>query len=370
AARDHCEAGADVAGRVAERLGFAPGRCEQLRDLIRKHLFLARTARLEDVALPGTIQRFAQRIGDVETLHMLFVLTYADTLAVTPAAWSDVTRQQTEDLYFRTLKLLLSGMSDEEVAQQIQRVREQVIRRLAAGARVAEARARAHCEAMPDSYLVHTPVGTIAQHIAFAERLPREGPILEFYDGPGQDFTELTICCRDDPEPGLFAKIAGVLYANDINVHTAQIYTRSSDDIVFDVLWIDFHGRQVTSAKRATLTRELIETFTGRTSVAELLDKKRKREPEPLDVAVLRASNQISEDHTVVQVTAEDQPGLLYRVTQALAACGLDIHTAKITTWRGKAEDAFYVTDADGGQVAEEILQEVEGRLRSLLVRK
>jgi UTP:GlnB (protein PII) uridylyltransferase len=31
-------------------------------------------------------------------------------------------------------------------------------------------------------------------------------------------------------------------------------------------------------------------------------------------------------------------------VTRALASLGLDIHSAKITSWAGRAEDAFYVT--------------------------
>jgi hypothetical protein len=40
----------------------------------------------------------------------------------------------------------------------------------------------------------------------------------------------------------------------------------------------------------------------------------------------------------------DNVPGLLYYVTRALASLGLDIHSAKITTWAGRAEDAFYIT--------------------------
>jgi UTP:GlnB (protein PII) uridylyltransferase len=50
-------------------------------------------------------------------------------------------------------------------------------------------------------------------------------------------------------------------------------------------------------------------------------------------------------------VVTDNVPGLLYYVTSALASLGLDIHSAKITSWAGRAEDAFYVTrrNADEG---------------------
>ena len=48
---------------------------------------------------------------------------------------------------------------------------------------------------------------------------------------------------------------------------------------------------------------------------------------------------------------APDRLGLLYLVTQALAAEGLDIATAKIATDRDHALDAFYVKGRAGGKV-------------------
>jgi [protein-PII] uridylyltransferase len=70
--------------------------------------------------------------------------------------------------------------------------------------------------------------------------------------------------------------------------------------------------------------------------------------PGPARVAV---DNSLSDTHTVVEVKAPDRVGLLYLLTRALAAEGLDIATAKIATDLDHALDAFYVTDHAGRKV-------------------
>ena len=75
----------------------------------------------------------------------------------------------------------------------------------------------------------------------------------------------------------------------------------------------------------------------------------------------------ISRAHTIVQVRAADQIGLLYLLCSAMMAEGLDIATAKVTTWRGGAEDAFYVTDSAGQPLTDETCRQVAVRLQTRL---
>ena len=51
---------------------------------------------------------------------------------------------------------------------------------------------------------------------------------------------------------------------------------------------------------------------------------------------------------TVVEIRADDEPGLVYRITGTLAALGCDITFAKIATAKSQALDVFYVTDTSG----------------------
>jgi len=45
----------------------------------------------------------------------------------------------------------------------------------------------------------------------------------------------------------------------------------------------------------------------------------------------------------VVELRAADAPGLLYRVTQALQRCDVDVRAARVATLGGDVVDAFYL---------------------------
>jgi [protein-PII] uridylyltransferase len=69
----------------------------------------------------------------------------------------------------------------------------------------------------------------------------------------------------------------------------------------------------------------------------------------------------------VVEVRAEDEPGLVYRIAATLAALGLDISFAKIATEKTQALDVFYVTDTEGRKLAPGRLAAVEAALLEAL---
>jgi [protein-PII] uridylyltransferase len=61
----------------------------------------------------------------------------------------------------------------------------------------------------------------------------------------------------------------------------------------------------------------------------------------------------MSPDFTIIDVFAEDRPGLLYRITRVLSGEGLTIYRANISTEANRVIDSFYVGDEDGGKVTE-----------------
>ena len=71
---------------------------------------------------------------------------------------------------------------------------------------------------------------------------------------------------------------------------------------------------------------------------------------------------------TVLEVRAPDALGVLHRMTAALAACGLDVRTAHVSTLGADAVDAFYLVGPDGGPLTDPELREraATGVLRAL----
>ena len=55
--------------------------------------------------------------------------------------------------------------------------------------------------------------------------------------------------------------------------------------------------------------------------------------------------------HTVMEVTAQDRPGLLHQVANALVHCKARLVNARVSTFGERAEDIFLLHDRDGDEI-------------------
>ena len=56
----------------------------------------------------------------------------------------------------------------------------------------------------------------------------------------------------------------------------------------------------------------------------------------------------LSADHTVIDIAGRDRPALLYDVANCLADAGVSIHSAHVGSFGERMFDAFYVQTEDG----------------------
>lgn len=218
-------------------------------------------------------------------------------------------------------------------------------------------------DTLPAAYVLNTPLPTMATHLKFLDQLPQEKIIVDFYPLQGREFAEMTVVAYDDAQPGLLSKICGVVHAGGADILTAHVYTlRGPDlnskwmtgapvygrDVVLDRLQLIAAGRALTTAQTARIAAQLREVLSGGRSVEEVLKASGKKVAQSVSPQKISARNDLSDEHTVITIVSDNVPGLLYQVTRAMAALGLDIHTAKVTTWGGQAEDAFYITKRTG----------------------
>ena len=70
--------------------------------------------------------------------------------------------------------------------------------------------------------------------------------------------------------------------------------------------------------------------------------------------------NDLSEDFTIIDVFAQDRPGLLYTITRTLSQHGLAIERAKISTEGGRAIASFYVGKITAPERLNEIREHLE----------
>jgi [protein-PII] uridylyltransferase len=372
----HSDRGARLAERVGRRMGFQDDEVGQVERLVRHHLLMSHVAQHRDLHDDRVIIDFARHVGSVDVLKRLYVMTYADMRAVAPKVWNNWRDLLLGELYMRTLELFEKGEFAEEAREaRVERMRERLRRTL--GLRDAALRGTLEqvLSTMPASYFLTTPEASFPHHLELLREFrelggPLVSSVRHFHD---REFSELTVCATD--RPGLFSMIAGVLAAHGMNILGAQI-TTSSDGVALDVFRLS-HGEstdRVLDEERWQRVRETLErVLRGEASVEAVVERSQRptvltRRPLPHIPTEVTFDLQDSDYYSLIEVSTQDQVGLLFAITNSLYRQGCLIHLAKVSTVLHHVYDVFYVTDAAGHKITdwrrmEEVCEAVRGRL-------
>ena len=362
----HSELGRVMALRVAERMGLNVDQQELLAFLVLHHLLLTGTAFRRDIQDEKTVLDLADTMGTAENLKALYVLTYSDMKAVGPDVWNNWKASLLEELFNHTHDVLEEREKGEYARPdrdlKVRRIQERVMAELGAEHPADEVR-RDFVEAMPRRYFLTTPEEDMRFHYRLLRRLRDEPFLAAVFHHPEHGHSEVAICAHD--QPGLFASIAGVFAAMELNVLSARINTRR-DGLILDVFRISHQGRAevvMDSGKWSRMELSLERVLKGKVDVAEMVGRSRPSWSHRPAVRVpthVRWDNAASDDFTIVEVYTQDRPGVLFTITYLLSTLGFAIHLAKISTDVDQVADVFYVADGDGGKILD------EGRLQAL----
>jgi len=340
---DHDVKGVEIAGRVLDRLGVEGDDRARIMFLVENHLVMSSLSQRRELDDGKVIADFSRLVRDRENLAMLYLLTYADISAVHPTAWTQWKATLLQDLYLRTLNHLESSEQETEKAQSRLVTASIRIRNAAQGLFTPEA-INSILVSMPDQYLLFTSPRRVVDHMNMMLRLPAEKLVIEYYHRPEKGYTELTVCAYD--AYGMFYRTAGTIASKNLNILRAQVYT-SRTGVMIDTFQITDPEGKIAAYDDAwaSLLVELRKALMNES-----------RPPEPGLYAASRYlavrvtpdvtfDNETSDAFTIIDITARDMVGFLYRVTRTLFLLNLDIASAKIVTEGARVMDSFYVTD-------------------------
>ncbi|MGW1783570.1 [protein-PII] uridylyltransferase [Streptomyces sp. NPDC002143] len=347
---DHSVAGEIIAKDVAARIGFDRADVAVLSTLVRHHLLLVETATRRDLEDPVTVRSVAEAVGSQGTLELLHALTEADALATGPAAWSSWRGSLVADLVKRVGAVLAGNEPEEPAAAAPTAEQERLaIEAVATGSPVLALRAQTEAPADPAG-----------------EPQPSGDP-----EPLG---VELLIAVPD--QEGVLPAVAGVLAMHRLTVRTAEL--RAQDlptGVEGSVLLLNWRvaAEYGSLPQAARLRADLVRALDGSLDIAGRLAERDAAYPRrrgwvapPPRVTVASAA---SRHATVIEVRAQDAPGLLFRIGSALEDEGLRVRSMHVSTLGANAVDAFYVTGADGaplpGDEAASVTRKLEETLRA-----
>jgi [protein-PII] uridylyltransferase len=348
--RGHSLRGERLAAQALQRLEWDDRTIQIVRFLIREHLLMSHTAQRRDIDDEDTIRDFVQRIGGMNRLRMLTVITFADLMAVSNSALTDWKKTLFLELYRRAMRYFDKGFetSGEHTADQLVR---RVLRNAPEG--ITQQAVRSHLAGLPGQYGRVTTPASIRKHLAGISQMYRDGVWVSFNRSGNMTF--LTVIARD--YPSALMDICGAITASDIGIVAAQIFTRTDGIIIDTFLVVDGAGDpRIPDEIKREFRDNLTAVTQGRISARDLIVNhrrrwRRRRKHMVLSPPRVSIHNDISEKFTVIDVFANDYTGLLYDILAVLAKFDIDIRSAKIGTDEDQVADAFYVQRKTGGRI-------------------
>ena len=362
----HSQRSAEMAVGILDRLGISSDHKDLIIFIIKNHLEMARFSRHYDIEDPHTAQAFAVKIGDLDRLRYLYVHTYCDARGTSISLWNSYKDMLHAALFNNTLEIL-GGTAADRPPKELRKVltAKDTIKSIITD--ISDEEIEAHYNLLPEHYFKNNNkedialhlrmINNLLRHIAEADSVQSLIPVVEWRDDVDLSMTVVHIVTWD--RAGLFYKLAGAFSIAGLNILSSKAISRN-DHILIDTFYVCEPNGGVVQNKRAKASfhkylesallhnKNLMPDILNQTekyAKSSLLKKEGQLQaPLPPSVDVY---HERSLQRTIIEVHANDQIGLLYRLAKAIFDHGFDITFARISTERGVAIDTFYIVYID-----------------------
>ena len=347
---DHSELGAVDAEAFCLEQGLGRYEARLVAWLVRNHLILSITSQKKDISDPDIIHDFARRVGDQVHLDYLYVLTVCDVRGTNPKLWNAWKARLFEEFYERTKRALRRGL--ETPVDQEELIREtQDQARANISAEVAPEKVVHVWSQWTEAYFLRYTPEEIAWHTTLlAERHANDdAPLVAIRQLADRGGTAvLTYTPR---RLRSFARTTAVLDQMGLNVVDARLITSANGFSLETYVVLEDNGAVIADAARIReiergLWRALQQDEDSPPTVTRRAPRQVRMFSTPTQV---NFSVDSRNGRTILELIAADRPGLLSEVGKVFRTERVAINGAKIMTVGERAEDVFYITDADGG---------------------
>lgn len=322
---DHERRSVEIATALIERLGMSPEDSAVVLRLISDHLFLSSLMTTRDLDDPATAEQAGHRVQTEEFLRMLTLLTYADSSAVHPGAMTAWRRTQLWHAYTVVERELRKELEDDRITTTDFNG--------PLGAFLKGFPTRYWFRTNPAERQAHLSLALAAQQLGIATGLQKR-----------HDDWQLTVVTADRPR--LLADLAGTLASFGMNILRAEAFSNARGEILDVFVFSDpLHSLDLNPPVVEELKTAIHRVVLGKESVEKLLRRRQRpssKYQQPI-VPVVRFDNDTSRTGTLLELVAQDRPGLLYDVARTISAEDCIIDTVLLNTEGQRALDVFYL---------------------------
>ena len=360
--KSHVDASLEIALERLESLGLNTQEIEDVCFLIELHLEMSSVMR-RDIFDASTIRAFTKKVGTPEQLKMLTLLTYADIKSVnkdalTPwkaenlwqvyiAAANDLNRSVDEDRFHAD--------ADPELLRHIRLLAPQLGKRL-----------RRFLEGMPQRYLGLHSAEEIVGHVELASKV--NGNLVQVKLNRRGSIFELVLAAND--RPLLFSNVTGILAGWGMSIVKGDAFSNSAGLVLDTFRFTDpYRTLELNLPEWDRFAKSIKDVLEGTIPLESLLHGRRKtdsKSAKKIIPASVSFDDEASAHSTLVEVVAQDRPGLLYVISSKIALLNINIEIALIDTEGHTAIDVFYLTKS-GAKLETTVQEALRAELLSAL---
>jgi [protein-PII] uridylyltransferase len=344
---DHSQLGEQEVLNFCHLHGLSDRDARLIGWLVRQHLHMSTTVQRQDISDPDVVKVFAQGIEDNLHLDYLYLLTVADIRATSPKLWTSWKNALLVDLYQKTHAFLehnqVQVLDKQRHIQSIQKQTRHLLTQLNDEA------VSLLWKELGDDYFLHSSAQDVAREtqIILKHQDSEKPLVLERQSTKGG--TQFVVIYTKEYDY-LFADTTYFFEQQNLTIVDAYIISTESQYTISGYTVVQENGVEIDSQERIdTIQQALTEALlrdsnTPFDPINRHIPRHLKHFTEPTQV--IFTQDHIN-NHTIVELTTTDRPGVLSRIAQAFLTCEIRVKTAKIATFGTRVEDVFFVTDYD-----------------------
>jgi [protein-PII] uridylyltransferase len=356
---DHSTIGEEIARDFCRQHGFSAHDTKLVTWLVRNHLVMSMTAQRKDISDPDIVHEFAQKVGSIEYLNYIYLLTVADIRATNPELWNDWKDSLLKELYSATHSALRRGLQNPlALKDRIQEHRNEAKDELVRMGFSESALEKIWQHVNDDYFLRYSSDEIVWQSSAIAASSTPDLPLVILRSQTRRGSAEVFVYTKN--MGAIFSISTATLDQLGLTILDARIMTTDDDYVLNTFQVLEQSGEPINEKYRIThicnaLRHNLLHQEVKEHRNIHRQSRQAKHFPIPTNI---KFHSDPLNNQTIMELITTDRSGLLSQVGRVFNKLDINLHSARITTIGSRVEDMFYITDLHVQPISDTGMQE------------